>query len=229
MEDEDILSGNINEPESKKGKSSKKKDKSSEPKYLKKWHDVTAKEKSRAFLRTVGYTLEKEGVFSDHEHDSGGKTKFGITENLAKDVGYNGDIVDLTKEEALSIYNYVFWNEWLQKIYAEYYPLAVELFDTAVLHGEKDSYTFLQKALNIFNRSEKDYKDLKVDGVIGNKTFSAIMEFKSKRHNKGLLVLANAINCLQGADIVSITESNELNESFAYGWFLNRVVEQKID
>jgi len=57
------------------------------------------------------YILKVEGGFADNPKDPGGRTKFGITAaTLAsararlKDAGLPEDVRDLTKEQALAIY-----------------------------------------------------------------------------------------------------------------------------
>ena len=52
------------------------------------------------FERILDYLLRVEGGYSDDEHDKGGKTKYGITEEEARDFGYKGDMQDLTKDFA---------------------------------------------------------------------------------------------------------------------------------
>ena len=39
--------------------------------------------------------LKHEGGYSDHPADPGGKTRFGITEAVAHEVGYRGDMREL--------------------------------------------------------------------------------------------------------------------------------------
>ena len=52
--------------------------------------------------------------------------------------------------------------------------LANLLFDTAVHTGAPDANKYLQSALNFCNRNEHLYKDLKVDGMVGAVTLSAL-------------------------------------------------------
>ncbi|BBM39799.1 predicted peptidoglycan domain protein (plasmid) [Leptotrichia hofstadii] len=56
------------------------------------------------FERIFDYLLRVEGGYSDDENDKGGKTKYGITEEEARDFGYKGDMQDLTKDFAKNIY-----------------------------------------------------------------------------------------------------------------------------
>ena len=56
------------------------------------------------FERIFDYLLRVEGGYSDDENDKGGKTKYGITEEEARDFGYKGNMQDLTKDFAKNIY-----------------------------------------------------------------------------------------------------------------------------
>lgn len=94
--------------------------------------------------------------------------------------------------------------------------IANELFDTGVNMGLKPAVIFLQKALNLLNRNEKDYKDLKVDGVIGNVTIGITNKF---RNHKALL---KAMNGLQFMKYVAICKTKPEQEKFFLGW-LKRV------
>ena len=209
--------------ESKKNKSTKSAQKKSVSAKKKDFLQVVNKDFSKSFMRTVRDTLEIEGVFSDNEDDPGGKTKYGITESTARRAGYDGKMKDLSKDEAIAIYHEFYWNRYLQKISTEFYPIANEVFDTAVNAGPKTAVRFLQISLNKFNNQETSYDDITVDGLIGPKTLSAFMDFKKDRGNSGCKVLYKALNCLQGAYYFNIEEKNEKLESFEYGWFLNRV------
>ena len=48
--------------------------------------------------------LGHEGNYSDHPADPGGKTRYGITEAVARDVGYRGDMRDLPLDLAKRVY-----------------------------------------------------------------------------------------------------------------------------
>ena len=48
--------------------------------------------------------LKHEGGYSDHAADPGGKTRYGVTEAVAREVGYKGDMRDLSLDLAKRIY-----------------------------------------------------------------------------------------------------------------------------
>jgi hypothetical protein len=47
------------------------------------------------FLTAFDKLLKHEGDYSDHKDDPGGKTRYGITEAVAREVGYRGDMREL--------------------------------------------------------------------------------------------------------------------------------------
>lgn len=104
--------------------------------------------------------LKHEGGYSDHAADPGGKTRFGITEAVAREVGYRGDMRELPLDLAKRIYKDKYWDT----VKAEQLPAAVRypVFDAAVNSGPGQSVKWLQRALGV-----------KDDGVIGPQTTAA--------------------------------------------------------
>jgi lysozyme family protein len=84
--------------------------------------------------------------------------------------------------------------------------------------GVKKSVEYLQRTINILNRNQRDYADIKVDGVIGNKTIEAL-QICIKR-NTATKVL-NVINGFQVKHYLTLMERNPTDEKWI-GWF-NRV------
>ena len=104
--------------------------------------------------------LKHEGGYSDHAADPGGKTRYGITEAVAREVGYRGDMRELPLDLAKRIYKDKYWDT----VKAEQLPAAVRypVFDAAVNSGPGQSVKWLQRALGV-----------KDDGVIGPQTMAA--------------------------------------------------------
>lgn len=101
--------------------------------------------------------LEQEGGYSDDPEDSGGKTRYGITEAVARENGYLGDMRDLPLDVARAIYKLRYW----EAVGCDYYPwpLSLYVFDCAVNQGVEPAKKMLQRAL-----------DTVQDGVIGPTT-----------------------------------------------------------
>jgi len=98
--------------------------------------------------------LHHEGGYSDHEADPGGRTRYGVTEAVAREVGYRGDMRELPLDLAKRIYKDKYWDA----VKAEELPPAVRyaVFDAAVNSGPKQAAIWLQRALGVV-----------ADGVIG--------------------------------------------------------------
>jgi len=82
--------------------------------------------------------------------------------------------------------------------------------------GKSRTKKMLQKALNVLNRNERDYEDLVVDGILGNKTFNAYRIVN--KHN-----LLKTLGGLQFMHYYQLAESGSKGqEKFFNGW-LKRV------
>lgn len=112
------------------------------------------------FESAVNKLLGLEGGYSDHAADNGGKTMYGITEEVARRVGYRGDMRELPLDLAKQIYKRDYWDA----VKADELPAAVRyvMFDAAVNSGVGQSTKWLQRACGVVD-----------DGVIGPKTLAA--------------------------------------------------------
>jgi len=165
-----------------------------------------------------------EGGYVNDPKDSGGATKFGITEKVARKNGYKGHMRDFPLWMAHDIYV----KKYLKPIKFESIEalsplIAKELADTAVNMGVARAGEFLQDALNVLNRGGKDYADLKVDGNIGKKSIKALKKYLKKRGTKGEKVLFKMLNALQGSFYIELAKRRVKDERFVFGWFDHRV------
>jgi lysozyme family protein len=143
---------------------------------------------------------------------------------VARANGYQGDMRDLSVSKAYDIARTEYWNKAGLEYVDEHCPrVAEELFDTGYNMGAKVAAVFLQRSLNVLNRSGQDYDDISVDGEIGPRTGEALRLFCFKRGPDGETVLLRMLNSLQGARYIEIAENREANETFVFGWFLKRV------
>lgn len=178
-----------------------------------------------SFETAIEHVLGLEKGYSNHPSDRGGKTRWGITEAVARAFGYTGPMTDLPLETAKLIYRKNYWDILhLDDVAKVSSKIALELFDTAVNCSPGFAGTALQRSLNAFNRQGRAYPDLKVDGLVGLMTVASLKSFLTLRFPDGEKVLLRVLNSLQGAHYISITEARSANEDFTYGWFLNRVV-----
>lgn len=165
--------------------------------------------------------IRVEGGYVDDPEDSGGETNFGITEEVARAFGYTGAMRDMPRSVVWEIYARRYWDEVRgDELAALSGAVAFEVVDTGVNMGQARAVTFLQRALNVLNLGGKLYPDLKVDGLAGPMTTSALRQYLAVREERALL---KALNCLQGAAYVELAERREKDERFVYGWLRNRV------
>lgn len=122
------------------------------------------------FDQAFDQLLNHEGGFVDHPDDPGGATRYGITEAVAREVGYRGDMRDLPVALAARIYRERYWNA----VRADELPEAVRylVFDAAVNSGVGQAARWLQRAVGVRD-----------DGVIGPWTLAA-----ARAHNPEVLV-----------------------------------------
>ena len=171
--------------------------------------------------RIINEIIRVEGGYVNDPSDSGGETKYGITAAVARQYGYPGHMAHMPVELAFKIYAEKYWDAVrADDIAALSEPIAEEIVDTCVNMGPQRAGTFLQRALNALNNQGQIYADLQIDGDIGLKTIAALRNYLSRRNAE---TLAKALNCLQGAFYIELTERREKDERFLYGWLKNRV------
>lgn len=151
--------------------------------------------------------LEIEGGVSNHVSDKGGLTKYGISQRSFP----NEDIRNLTKERAKFLYYTFFWKTKYLNMDKLDIKISTELFDTAVNMGVRLAPIFLQQALNLMNRNQKDFPDLLVDGYAGEKT---LVYYKKVNQS----ILLKVLNGLQFSRYVDICKKDPTQEVFFNGW-----------
>lgn len=170
----------------------------------------------KVILKVLGL----EGGYSNHASDSGGATNWGITSERARAAGWVGDVKDIPYEWALDFYAF---EEWLSNGYYElkdYPDIVEEVFDFGVNSGHYRGIVTLQEALNLCNRQEVDYPDIKVDGLLGRKTAASLKALVEKRGERHVL---KVLNIGQGRFYWDLATRREKDEDFFNGWVANRV------
>jgi lysozyme family protein len=176
------------------------------------------------FERVIDDILKAEQGYVDHPDDRGGPTNFGITQAVARRNGYQGDMRDLPLTLAREIYRQRYIVEPGFDLVAKVDErVAAELIDTGVNMGPARASEFLQRLLNALNGQQSRYADLMVDGRIGKVTVDALRAFLKWRGANGSTVLLRGLNALQAERYLDIAENNPSQESFFFGWLLNRV------
>ena len=172
----------------------------------------------------IDAVIDREGRYVNHPADRGGPTCWGITEAVARAQGYVGDMRELSRGEATTIYRRLYWlRPAFDKVALRAPKIAAELFDTGVNMGTGTAAGFLQRALNALNRAARDYPDIAVDRHIGARTLSALDGFLRGRGKDGETVLLRAMEALQGERYIALAERRPSQEAFLYGWLANRI------
>jgi lysozyme family protein len=156
----------------------------------------------KAFIELIGI----EGGYVNDPTDRGGETKYGISKRSYPHL----NIKNLTLQDAKEIYYRDFWKaNGLDNIIK--YELALELFGTGVDMGVGIAPRFLQEALNLMNRNQRDFPDLKVDGKIGPISIEAYKKVDDR-------ILLKVLNGLQFRRYAEICERNPSQEKYFNGW-----------
>lgn len=118
------------------------------------------------FETAFSIVLGHEGGYSNHPHDNGGPTNFGVTQETYDDWRRRSrqaprDVRKITPEEVRKIYREGYWD----LVRGDALPpgLDVAVFDYAINSGPGRAVRALQRRLGV-----------KVDGIIGPKTLRAI-------------------------------------------------------
>lgn len=181
------------------------------------------------FRTEVARLLGIEGDYADHPADRGGRTRYGITEAVARSMGYAGRMDELPLPFALYVYHTRYWQRIDGDAIHNYSAdVAREVFDTAVLMGPERAVRYLQRGLNLFNHCGKHYAELAVDGIMGAHTESALHAYMMHRRNQGgTRVLLAAMNTMQGHDLIDLADADPTQEAFTFGWFKERIVQSR--
>lgn len=112
------------------------------------------------FDKACAELFQIEGDYSDRDAkaDPGGKTRYGVTERVARAWGYKGDMRDLPRDTARQIAKSEYWDKYQCDQLPEL--IAYQVFDTAYNGGYPVKW--LQECIGV-----------KADGLIGAKTIAA--------------------------------------------------------
>lgn len=166
--------------------------------------------------KVISNTLKKEGLYSDNKYDSGGKTMYGITKWLAMYHGYFGRMKNLPLIKAYEIYELEFARKLKISLFEDQ-DIANLVFRIAVHTGRKFAVKSFQNILNVLNRMEKDWKDIKVDGKIGNETLGCFNKALKIRYRKNSIL--KLLKIIYGYErFYQLARKREKDEMFINGW-----------
>lgn len=178
-----------------------------------------------ALAAILAAVVSVEGGYVDHKDDPGGATNHGVTEKVARENAYRGDMRDLTKEQALAIYEAKYVDApGFRGIVAQSVAVGEETIDQGVNMGPRRPSCYLQNALNALNRQGRDYGDLIVDCDVGPATLAAYTALERKRGAvKACELVLKLMDAQQGAEYLRLTSRNAALESFMPGWIDHRI------
>lgn len=192
------------------------------------------KKKMADFNISFRKVMQFEGGYSNNPADTGGLTYRGISrkwnpswqgfkviDQLRHEPNFPRNLENNTELQLMvqQFYRLNFWNPlWLDKINSQ--QVADELFDIAVNMGQAVAAEIAQRSINLMNKNQALFPNLKVDGRIrglSSKAINNICLYKAN-HDTFLKVM----NVFQGWKYISICEKDESQEVFFIGW-MNRV------
>lgn len=183
----------------------------------------------------VDTTIAHEGdEFTNIKEDSGGATKYGVTEKSALRAkqfwhlyNWDGNIETMPLQFAQDWYVYDYYLAPKFNLVAEVSQMiAGEMFDTGVNVHPVHPIRWLQEELNLCNRRQKDYSNIAEDGKLGKGTVDALRSFLAKRGKDGEKMLYNNLNCCQQQHYRECALNDgvdDKDEVFYVGWCMSRL------
>ena len=178
------------------------------------------------FQKAFDNLIDIEGGYANLQGDSGKETYMGIS-RVYHPKWQGWSIIDKYKSHAINFEKLPTISKKLQTLVQDFYKkqywdkfkgddlpyiIAEELLEQSVNIGTyKTAGENLQKALNLLNRNGNLFPDLKVDGVVGEKTLNAVKKVNQRR-------LLKVLNGLQFMHYYNLDIKNPTYEKFA-GWF----------
>lgn len=140
---------------------------------------------TQPFKTALKYTLSFEGGYVNHPQDKGGPTKYGITQRMAREKGYSGNMKYLRKGFARNVYYDEFWLRVRgDKLWEIDKQLACMVFDFSVTSGIDDACETVQRFVN-----EHSFMllPLKIDGNLGRNSRAALLLLFEKFFTKHVI------------------------------------------
>lgn len=168
-------------------------------------------------LAMIDALLNRESGYVNDPSDAGGETNFGITVAVARAQGYNGEMKDMPRVFAQSVYLHKYYQDpGFDKICTIFPALADKMFDIGVNRGVDVPIRYVQRALISLGYSSTE------TGVWGNNDPVCLQAFLDKRGVEGQRVLIFMVSGQQSTDYIHLALKSPAQEKFEYGWQLNR-------
>jgi lysozyme family protein len=159
-----------------------------------------------SFSKAFAYLMQNEGGYVDNPNDTGGKTKFGITEGIYSFYldrrASEDDMMSITKDIAQAVYKKFFWDPLkLDEVVSD--GVATAIFDQVVNRGQSSVSRDVQRLIGV-----------KTDGIVGHLTIMAINE----QDPKEFIINFSRVTAFA---YKSIAANNPSKQEFLTGW-INR-------
>lgn len=184
------------------------------------------------FDNAYNNTMGHEGGYVFDPDDKGGETYKGIS-RVYWPIWTGWAIIDTYKPFKNKDYSAIYADKELDSLTRKFYKkefwdvnslddideisslLSEKIFDTGVNVGVRTAGKWLQSSLNLLNRNQKNYPDIKVDGIVGPGTVGTLKASVSCNPINRILTVF-AIH--QGSHYKVIMEKNPTQEKYV-GWF----------
>lgn len=184
----------------------------------------------RGLVASIGLIIAAvfavEGGYVNDPADPGGATNYGVTEAVARDHGYTGDMRDFPKTCevegevcAESIYreDYIDKPGFTPLVYIDP-AVGEEVIDTAVNMGPSRPSRYFQRALN-----EVCGTFVAVDGKIGPSTVGNWLICRLERGPPACVAMLDALDRMQEAEYDRLVRVNPRLKRFRKGWQNHRI------
>lgn len=183
---------------------------------------------SEAYKRTNVF----EGVYSNDPLDRGGETFAGLSrvhwpewggwpyidrvksDQLAGDPTFTPEQLKHLHRMHAELFRREFWAHVRGDDIASQ-VIANELYDSAVLAGQRQAVRWLQRSLNLCNRDEQLWPDIDDDGLVGPLTLNTIAAAYIRKREQ---LVAFWQNCYQAKHHIDQAEKHPAQEHFIAGW-----------
>lgn len=168
-------------------------------------------------LAMIDNLISREGGYVNDSNDAGGDTNFGITVAVARENGYHGDMKDMPRVFAQSVYLKKYWQDpRFNEVDTLFPAMAEKLFDIGVNTGPATGIRYLQRAMISLGMSCAE------TGVWDNNDPQCLRHILAQRGIDGQKVLMFMVTAQQSAHYIDLAIKNPTQERFEYGWQLNR-------
>lgn len=167
-----------------------------------------------------------EGGYVNDPADPGGATNFGVTERVARQHGYRGDMQDLKRDcevedeicaESIYFTDYIENPGFLPILEADS-VVAEELIDTAVNMGPARPSRWFQHSVNLVCSTT-----LEIDGKVGERTQRAWKDCRETIGPFACVAVINRMDTYQEAEYDRLVRINPRLGKFRRGWQNHRI------